>query len=165
MRYSEKYDIRPMDEGSAAAISTWVYPEPYAMYSFKNTDAQRAALLDGSYWAVFTAEGELSGYLCCGKSAQVPFGHFVRAYDAQHIDIGLGMAPQRCGRKKGYGFVSAVVKFAGELCPDCPLRLTVATFNRRAIHLYESLGFVKVQDFVRTGPGKPVVFQVMTCVQ
>jgi ribosomal protein S18 acetylase RimI-like enzyme len=41
-------------------------------------------------------------------------------------------------------------------------RLTVATFNRRAVHLYEKLGFEPVRTFISEGRAGRVEFLLMT---
>ena len=40
-----------------------------------------------------------------------------------------------------------IIQFIEEQHVGSPIRLTVAKFNKRAIHLYEKLGFVSVTEF------------------
>ncbi|WP_226579628.1 GNAT family N-acetyltransferase [Halobacillus litoralis] len=61
--------------------------------------------------------------------------------------MGLGLAPALTGKGKGKVFCGAVLDFIEEKDPGIPIRLSVATFNRRAIRLYRSLGFVQDEFF------------------
>ena len=57
------------------------------------------------------------------------------------IEIGLGLRPDHTGRGLGLAFVEAGLKEArARLEPD-EFMLAVATFNRRAITVYERAGF------------------------
>jgi ribosomal protein S18 acetylase RimI-like enzyme len=55
------------------------------------------------------------------------------------------MHPDRTGQGNGRTFVQLVMQEAAR--EGKPLRLTVAAFNERAIHLYERLGFQQVTSF------------------
>jgi len=56
------------------------------------------------------------------------------------------MKPNLTGQGLGTAFFSFIVQTVQEE-HHLPLRLTVAQFNKRAIHLYEKLGFVKAIEF------------------
>jgi ribosomal-protein-alanine N-acetyltransferase len=49
----------------------------------------------------------------------------------------------------GEGFVKAGLDFARSRCPSKAIQLEVATFNTRAIGVYERLGFVEVEHFLK----------------
>ncbi len=61
--------------------------------------------------------------------------------------MGLGMNPKLVGKGSGLNFCSFILFYIEQNYKDIPIRLTVATFNHRAIHLYEKLGFVKKDAF------------------
>ena len=86
-------------------------------------------------------EEHIIGFYCTGQSELVPFGHEVNAYSAHCIDIGLGMNPSIVGQGNGKLFCTFVNEQILQENPLTPLRLTVATFNKRAIHLYDKLMF------------------------
>jgi [ribosomal protein S18]-alanine N-acetyltransferase len=70
-----------------------------------------------------------------------------RVYEEKLLDIGLGMRPDQTGKGFGYVFFSFILSHINEQC----VRLTVASFNTRAIHLYQKLGFLKVSEFKHKG--------------
>jgi len=138
----------PMTVDQATAILKWTYPPPYDFYNMETSEEAYAELLDGSYQAVI-AHKQLVGFFCTGRSAQVPPGRPLHLYPDDHLDIGLGRQPELTGQGTGFAFCSFVldtVKAKSAL----PLRLTVASFNERAIHLYEQLGFQRHAAFSTT---------------
>ena len=63
------------------------------------------------------------------------------------IDMGLGMNPNFVGKGNGFEFCSFILRYIEKNYKGTPIRLTAAKFNERAIHLYESLGFIKKDGF------------------
>jgi ribosomal-protein-alanine N-acetyltransferase len=57
------------------------------------------------------------------------------------------MRPDLTGRGLGEDFVRAGLRFARETYSPPAFRLTVASFNRRAIRVYQSAGFEAVETF------------------
>ncbi|MCM3609740.1 GNAT family N-acetyltransferase [Planococcus sp. MERTA32b] len=142
-----KFTSEPMTESIATEILKWRYPYPYDFYNNTVNDESMSEILDGTYRAVRSEKGELFGFYCTGNSAQVPAGRTVGAYPAGYIDFGLGMKPAETGHGLGSGFFTYIKREILEEQPDKPLRLTVATFNKRAIRLYEKFGFKKEAEF------------------
>ncbi len=146
------YVLRPITRADAEEISGWRYPGPYSTYDVNPSSIP--GLLDPrySYHAVLDAGGELVGYFCFGADATVPEGRKRGLYGDDALDLGLGMRPDHTGRGLGPGFVRAGLRFAeGRFSPPA-FRLTVATFNRRAIQVYEKAGFEAVREFGDRGP-------------
>lgn len=135
----------PMTFEQATAILKWTYPSPYDFYNMDTSEEAYAELLDGSYQAVI-AQKRLVGFFCTGQSAQVPPGRPLGLYADDYLDIGLGRHPELTGQGTGFTFCSFVLDTAKSQT-SLPLRLTVATFNERAIHLYEQLGFRRQSTF------------------
>jgi ribosomal-protein-alanine N-acetyltransferase len=143
------YHINPMCEKEAAIVSQWRYNDPYSFYNMGNDPETIQELLDGSYYSVFDQQNELSGYFCFGQNAQVPGGRAQGLYeDKESLDIGLGLCPNLTGKGMGRCFLNAGLDFATKKFHRKTFRLSVATFNRRAIFVYEKAGFKPVQTFM-----------------
>lgn len=132
-------DIRLMTQEDAHAIQSWTYEAPYDFYN-------QVASVEGidelmTYRTVY--DQGLCGFFCLGAYAQVPNETY--DYGGKYVDVGLGMHPARTGQGRGRAFVETVMREAGR--EGRQLRLTVAAFNRRAIHLYGQLGFQQVASF------------------
>ena len=137
-----------MSEEFASEILSWKYDPPYDFYN-NEADAEAVEeLLENNYSVVVNQNRELIGFFCAGSAAQVPLGIKVGAYTEDIIDIGLGIAPTLTGKGNGFAFFSLVVESLYKKYGDMPVRLTVAKFNQRAIHLYEKFGFVKDMEFM-----------------
>lgn len=132
-----------MTKKQAMEILNWRYPPPYNLYNQEASAAGVEAFLTESYKAIVDQAHHLIGFYCTGQSAQVPKGHACNVYQKVCLDIGLGMKPELTGRRFGRIFLAFILK---ELEAES-LRLTVATFNQRAIRLYEAFGFKRVDTF------------------
>ncbi|MGG2017754.1 GNAT family N-acetyltransferase [Bacillus sp. S10(2024)] len=136
----------------AEEINTWQYEAPYELYSFTGEGETLKELLDGTYYGVCDEQDELIGYFCFGDNAQVPGGREAKLYTGEHvIDIGLGMKPVLTGNGLGISFLQAGLQFAKDKFRPEKIRLSVAAFNERAIHLYMKAGFQKKVSFMSRG--------------
>ncbi|WP_369436041.1 GNAT family N-acetyltransferase [Lysinibacillus fusiformis] len=138
--------VREMNKRFATELLHWTYNAPYDFYNNEFTTETLKEILDNPYQAIVNDKEQLVGYFCTGISAQVPSGHIVSAYLDNYIDIGIGMKPILTGKGFGTVFFSFILSQV-QREEHAPLRLTVATFNTRAIHLYEKLGFEKKLEF------------------
>ena len=101
-----------------------------------------------AYHSVYDERGDLTGYFCFGEDAQVAAGKRLGLYEVEPaLDVGLGMRPDLTGRGLGEEYVHAGLQFARETYSPPAFRLTVATFNQRAIRVYERAGFEIVERF------------------
>lgn len=141
-------NIRGMTEDFAVEILNWNYDSPYDFYNNDLCAENIRELLNQKYFSVVDEHGQLIGFFCIGSAAQVPIGHVNGAYSDDHIDIGLGMKPDLTGKGYGYSFFAYILQNIKETYTDKTIRLTVAKFNRRAIRLYERLGFRRKTEFV-----------------
>jgi RimJ/RimL family protein N-acetyltransferase len=147
-----------MREDLAHAITHWRYEPPYTMYDLQPGDEDM--LMDPSlqYHAVLDDDTVLAGFACFGEDAQVHGG----VYGPDALDIGFSMAPERTGRGDGVAFVATVCRYARKELGADSLRLSVATFNRRAITVYRRLGFRTAQWFIGTTRHGALSFVAMT---
>jgi [ribosomal protein S18]-alanine N-acetyltransferase len=138
-----------MNEGLAREILNWKYSSPYDLYNNEFSEEALKELLEGSYYAIVNSEGALIGYFCTGKAAQVPIGSKFGAYLNEALDIGIGMEPALTGLGHGNKFFSFILNHLLDSTKNLSFRLTVATFNKRAIRLYEKHGFTREMEFSR----------------
>lgn len=155
------YSIEPLTHDDARRIVAWRYPEPYTIYDMAHGD--EAALLDPAlrYHAARDAAGSLVGYYCFGADAQVPAGYATGLYDADALDVGLGMRPDLTGRGLGRAFLEAGLAYAHRAYGSAAFRLTVAAFNERARRLYDSADFREIGRFESPSPEGGREFLVM----
>ncbi|MFX3675156.1 MAG: GNAT family N-acetyltransferase [Paenisporosarcina sp.] len=139
--------IQNMNEELARTVISWKYEKPYHFYNSEFTDEELNERLNGTYFALLNKTGDLYGFFCIGDSAQVPKGNQFGIYTDGFVDMGLGMNPKLVGKGYGIDFCSYIVRYLEEEFKSTPIRLTVAKFNQRAIHLYEKLGFSKNNEF------------------
>lgn len=142
----EQLIVVEMNEKFAREIVDWKYESPYDFYN-SSPDSLDEFLEEKYFCVIDKSNEELVGFFCVGESAQVPIGSQYGAYTEGFVDIGIGMKPELTGRGMGTRFFSFIVSQI-EGNSHKPLRLTVAKFNHRAIHLYEKMGFVKNIEFM-----------------
>ncbi|MEF2965846.1 GNAT family protein [Paenibacillus sp. M1] len=61
--------------------------------------------------------------------------------------IWKGLNPSLTGKGKGVDFLASCIQFVQENYQTSNLQLVVAEFNKRAIKVYERVGFVSKQSF------------------
>lgn len=154
------YEIRPLSSGEAECLSKWTYEGEYAVYSFAPEKETITEFLSGAYYACLDASNDLIGFFCFGSAAQIPTTER-NVYSPEKLDIGLGMKPSLCGQGLGLSFLRAGVEFARETLGAGELRLTVASFNQRAVRLYSRAGFQQTSTVTHRNSHKP--FLVMCC--
>ncbi len=129
------YIIRPMDEDEITAIAGWHYPPPYDFNDWTKESDDPAQLLDARRWPdrFFAAHGNDDDLV----------GFFEFQVSGEWATIGLGLRPDLTGKGMGLPFIEAGLAFARERFQVRHFHLTVATFNERAITVYERAGFVR----------------------
>jgi [ribosomal protein S18]-alanine N-acetyltransferase len=143
-----------MDQRDADAIAAWHYEPPYSFYDW-TADADDLALLvdenarKGRLFSVRDENGVLVGFF------------EFRAEEADVV-VGLGLRPDLTGRGLGRRFVGAGLAYARERFDPAGFRLSVATFNERAIRVYEQCGFQPGRRFEHPTNGGVFPFLEMT---
>lgn len=124
--------VRPMTAADAEAVAGWRYPGVYKFYNMDEDPADLAELLDPVNWAslyrAVVSGGELVGFFSFAASEGV-------------VELGLGLRPDLTGQGLGGSFLEAGLEYARGAYGATRFRLAVATFNERAIRLYEKAGF------------------------
>jgi [ribosomal protein S18]-alanine N-acetyltransferase len=139
----------PMTAAYAAEIVTWRYPAPYDIYDMPDEDAAVLTGADGGFFAL-TGQHELIGFRSFGADGQVPGG----TYDSAALDTGGGLRPDLTGRGLGREAIQTGLAFGRELFAPAAFRVTIATFNVRALRVVQALGFRPVTSFRATADGR-----------
>jgi [ribosomal protein S18]-alanine N-acetyltransferase len=143
-----RFTLKPITPDDARAISRWRYAGRYSVYNGEPSSVDSLLEPRFLYHSVYDERGELSGYFCFGEDARVSAGRRLGIYERESaLDVGLGMRPDLTGRGLGEEFVHAGLRFAKGAYSPPAFRLTVATFNQRAISVYERAGFERVETF------------------
>lgn len=142
MRYT--FEIMTQEQAQDIA-QNWRYEGEYSFYDLDADLEDLEEFLDpekraDSYFMVFQ-ENKAAGFYSFAQT------------DKETVDIGLGMKPDLTGRGKGIVFLEAGLQFAKTNYQPQKITLSVAAFNKRAIKVYQSLGFRKVESFVQATNG------------
>ena len=136
-------NIAGMTGAYAGEIAQWRYDGIYAFYNRK--DSQTEGLMDGTHYACTDAHGKLIGYFCFGDEARIPTIE-ENVYEADYLDVGLGLRPELCGKGFGTAFVNLGLAYAQTHPGIDKFRLSVAAFNERAVRVYQKAGFAIVHE-------------------
>lgn len=151
-----------MTEDYARIIAEWTYDEPYSLYSMDGDEDTVAEFMNGDYFYALDNDNVLIGYICTGNSARVPGGYDIGIYHHDtYIDFGLGLHPEFTGKGRGAEFVTRSLQFIHEQYQATDIQLVVATWNERAIKVYERAGFAKGPIFQSKIGEQDVDFMVM----
>lgn len=132
--------LKKMQQEHTHQIASRHYPAPYDFYDADQDQEDLAELLDPhswqeSYYSVFNEEDELVGL-------------FQFKPDGQTVEVRLGLRPDLTGKGLGRAFLTAGLIFGQEHFSVEMWSLSVATFNTRAIRLYEQVGFTPLITFL-----------------
>ena len=134
-----------MTQEEAEAVAAWHYPEPYAFYDWTADADDLRELLDPAL------RGE--AYWAARDEAEALVGYFSFKPKDDAVEIGLGLHPDLTGQGLGAAFLAAGLDFArGRFSPK-RFTLAVATFNERAITVYERAGFARDRVYMHSTNG------------
>jgi ribosomal-protein-alanine N-acetyltransferase len=148
-----RVEFRQMNDDEAREIASWRYDPPYEFYD-ADADADDLALLlsrkhrEGRYFAA-----------CLGAHL---VGFFGFRCEGDDVVVGLGLRPDLTGRGLGRSFLEAGLEFARSRYAPSRFRLSVASFNTRAIVVYMRAGFVPQRVFDHETNGGVYPFIEMT---
>ena len=136
--------IQPMSQDSADQIAAWTYPAPYDFYDMVADEEDLSELLSQS-------SRENTYFEVIRNGALFGFATFFPKKD--HLEIGLGMKPDQTGQGLGVNFYQAIEDFARKNFDCQVLQLSVASFNQRALALYQKVGYKKVEAYQQATNG------------
>lgn len=149
-----QFTFKPMTEEAARQSAAWHYPPPYTFYDMEQDPEDLEEWLDPQRWqapnyAVFNEKDELVGF-------------FTFTPGDQETEVGLGLRPDLTGKGLGQAFIEAGLAFGREQYAASTWTLRVAAFNKRAVRLYERVGFTPVETFIQSTNGGEYEFLRMT---
>jgi len=127
-------NLRPFTMDQARQVASWTYPAPYQAYNISWQEVINQGY--GMGQAPIQAREFVSLYL---GDAFIGYGRIKR--QKNQAVIGIGLAPDYCGRGLGGPAFKVLIAEALLRHPVKVLKLLVRTFNQRAIRTYENLGF------------------------
>jgi RimJ/RimL family protein N-acetyltransferase len=148
-----KLCFQPIDEAAIRTILIWRYERPYHIYNLSlHPDDPYVSAMEMDYFltpafafqAIFDEEtAEQVAFCSFGSDGQVTGGD----YREEALDIGMGVRPDLTGKGLGAFFATAVIAFAIQTFQPPKLRVTIASFNQRAMRVWQKNGFHPVQTF------------------
>ena len=130
-----RFQFRPMGLRDALAASRWRYPGEYAIY-----DLGLAPLL---FYALLRAPLRALGVhpLVAALPEDPLVSVFSLIQRGDDVELGVGMRPDLMGHGLGLPLILRGMDYARQRLRPRTFSLTVATFNQRAITVYERAGF------------------------
>jgi [ribosomal protein S18]-alanine N-acetyltransferase len=142
--------VAAMTREHAADIVTWRYPAPYDCYDVSDVEPEFFVDPRNGFFALLSGSDELIGYRSFGADGRVPGGD----YDDSALDTGGGLRPSLTGQGLGRQAIATGLDFGRRRFAPPAFRVTVASFNSRALHVVTSLGFRPVSSFAATADGR-----------
>ena len=127
--------IKKMEQSEAQEIADrWKYDGEYAFYDMTADPEDYEEIVDPEkrgdrYFSVFGGDG-LTGFFCVER-------------EGADVEIGLGLRPDLTGKGRGRAFLEEILRFVRENYSFEKIRMDVASFNQRAVKVYERAGFMK----------------------
>jgi len=147
-------EFRKPTESDAKDISSWKYEGIYSFYNNDKTEAKqewaRNIHKDENAFAMYNEKNELIGN--CS---------FTYDDDDKEYLFGVQMRPCLTGKGMGTEVVANILNFGREKYNLDKITLLVANFNKRAIRLYEKLGFKTIEEFPAHVNNEDIIFVVM----
>lgn len=143
-----QYNFISMNKDYANEIAyNWKYDGVYSFYDMTEDEEDLEEFLNENSWtdqyfAVLNDSNELVGF----------YSFF---FEDEIMWIGLGLKPELTGRKIGTEFAAAGINFGIKKFNynQNYIALAVASFNKRAIKLYENIGFQFVERYMQKTNG------------
>ncbi|QVK17675.1 GNAT family N-acetyltransferase [Mycoplasmatota bacterium] len=142
------YKFVPMNKKYANEIAyNWKYNGIFSFYDMTADEEDLDDFLneenwDGIYFGVLNEECELIGFYSFNFEDDIMW-------------LGFGLKPELTGRSLGYEFVISGINFAIKKFNYRKnyVMLAVALFNKRAIRLYEKIGFQPIEKYMQKTNG------------
>lgn len=147
-----KLEFRAPIKSDIEDILTWKYD---GIYSFYDNSIQKEKIewiesfIDSDdNFSIYNEQNEL-------------VGNCSFYYIEEFFCLGVQMRPELTGKGFGTEFVRAIINFGEKKYNLSYIDLTVAKFNKRAIKVYEKVGFKIIEEIVNTIRGNDYDFLIM----
>ena len=112
----------------------WHYNDMYSFYNMENDPEDLEEIITpklrgDKYYQVVDDQDELVGYFCLERLSE------------GKVEVGLGLRPDLTGRGLGLNFITEIEAFIQNNFNYRIIVLSVASFNKRAIKVYQRAGF------------------------
>lgn len=112
----------------------WHYNDMYSFYDMENDPEDLEEIITpklrgDKYYQVVDDQDELVGYFCLERLSE------------EKVEVGLGLRPDLTGRGLGLNFITEIEAFIQNNFNYRIVVLSVASFNKRAIKVYQRAGF------------------------
>ena len=112
----------------------WHYNDMYSFYNMENDPEDLEEIITpklrgDKYYQVVDDQDELVGYFCLERLSE------------GKVEVGLGLRPDLTGRGLGLNFITEIEAFIQNNFNYRIVVLSVASFNKRAIKVYQRAGF------------------------
>ena len=116
----------------------WHYSDMYRFYDMENDQEDFEEIITprlraNKYYQILDDTDELVGYFCLERLSE------------ERVEVGLGLRPDLTGRGLGLNFITEIEAFIQNNSNYRIIVLSVASFNKRAIKVYQRAGF-KIED-------------------
>lgn len=138
-----KYVKDNMTEEYAKDICSWKYEGEYSIYNLPSF----AESMKKGYG--ITKKENKDNYLCYLDNNKVIFYVNMKKMFHNKIFMGIGLRPEYCGKGKGIYFLEDSIKEIKNRFPGYTIYLEVRSFNKRAIKVYEKVGFVIIGNEIK----------------
>ena len=135
-----KLEFKKPIESDAIDIATWKYEGEYSFYNNDKTEVKQE-------WAR-NIHKEENAFVIYNEGQEL-IGNFSFDYDEEQdvFMFGVQMRPSFTGKGMGTEIIKSILDFGRDEYKFDTIELLVAKFNKRAIRLYEKLGFEKIDEF------------------
>lgn len=128
-----------LSEEQAKEISNWKYPGEYSIYDLPSWDK----MVEENYSLTNDVKRER---FISYTNEDGEFVGFVNLLDeGDSVFFGIGVKPDYCGKGIGKIITKMALTESQKRFPNKPIVLEVRTWNKRAIHCYQSQGFKIVE--------------------
>jgi ribosomal-protein-alanine N-acetyltransferase len=137
-----KFEFYKMNNQYAHLILNWHYEKPFDFYDFSYDED------DYQEWMEKIKNNDWENEYIVFYNKEF-IGFFIFILEENYLEIALGLHPDLTSQGIGQSFVEAGIEYAKSNFKFDFLILNVASFNIRAIKVYQRVGFIEEEHFVQ----------------